>query len=68
MTGLLGGGSSGGVDIPTRQAATVTKTAERVDTGGSEAARRRRQRRQASVLTRDFAPAQLGVSGLTGVV
>lgn len=64
MSGLFGGG--GGVDIPSRQAENVSRTAERVDTG-SEASRRRRERRRASLLTRDFAPAQLGVPGLTGV-
>lgn len=58
---FLSGG--GGVDLPARQAENVSRTAEVVDTG-SEAARRRRQRRNASLLTRDFEPAQLGIPGL----
>lgn len=62
--GAFSGGGGGG--IPSRPAETVTKTAERVDTG-SEAARRNRKRRRASLLTRDFGEPQLGQSGLTGV-
>lgn len=63
--GAFGGG--GGPDIPSTRAEPEKRTAERVDTG-TEAARRRRARRQSSLLTRDFEPAQLGTPGLFGAV
>ena len=60
---LTGGG--GGVDIPTKQAQSVSRTAEPIEQI-SEAGRKRR-RRQAGALTAGFAPPQLGTSGLTGL-
>ncbi len=64
---VLGLGGGGDIGIPSVQAQTPKKTAEVVDRG-SEAAKRRRARRQSSLLTRDFGAPQLGIPGLERVV
>lgn len=63
MSGLFGGGD-GGVDIPTKTAENVRRTAKPVDRGTEES--RRRRRRQAAG-TRPLGPPQLGIPGLLGV-
>lgn len=64
---VLGLGGGGDIGVPSVQAETPKKTAAVVDRG-SEASKRRRARRQSSLLTRDFGAPQLGVPGLTGIV
>ncbi len=64
---VLGLGGGGDIGIPAVQAQTTKKTAAPVDQR-SEAATRRRARRQTSLLTRDFGAPQLGIPGLTGIV
>ena len=64
---VLGLGGGGDIGIPSVQAETRKKTAEVVDRG-TEESKRRRARRQTSLLTRDFGAPQLGIPGLERVV
>lgn len=63
MSGLFGGGG-GDVDIPTKKAENLKRTAEPIEQM-SEAGRRRRRRR-AFAATQGFATPPLGMPGLTG--
>jgi len=66
MSGLFGGGG-GGVDIPTKKAENVSRTAKPLEQV-SEAGRKRRRKRQAFAATRGFADPQLARQGLTAVL
>ena len=63
MSGLFGGGD-GGVDIPTKAAENVKRTATPAEQVSETGRRRRRRRLQAGALTTGFAAPQLGIPGL----
>jgi hypothetical protein len=65
MGGLFGGGDSGNVDIPTKKAENISRTAQPAEQI-SETGRKRRRRR-AFGMTRDLGTPQLGLPGLDPV-